>query len=511
MPISSRQIDGIFVPTKISTITMAMASAEEGRLSHHEGRSFIAQDAQEEWDGKSIRPNALHEADIFYSSFFHRPIRLPPESESSSSSSSANDGNTSSSFLTQISTFSLPSVNNKPRNERICLGGHRETVFGVAFSPDGIYFATASQDSTIAIWSVKTHRLVMTLKEGMDVKFECLRVAWSIGRGSQSLGGGSNEKYLLASAGADGVARLWSAYVPASMTAVDDTNNNNNGEGREEQLKWQCVGILDHYMLENEARKGNNSNVQEDEDDDDEDENDRPQIYALQFIQGKKKTSNTNNNTECTNSALLLTSTNDCVYLWDILAIDDCNGSVKDSSTSGINLRKFHLNTMIQFSHINDTTRYNINTFGGERNPGNALYVFDASYCETNELLGVALSDGTCRVLSSCEDDIDISNTNGGGGEKRVSYRERCVVGLPPGYFGNNRGGGSGGHLTALSWDTSGTRLATCLSSGRVVLWSIDGAKDAIDGKDIMLQPSCMSIFEGGKCTLFDSSFVFVY
>src|SRR3972149_531356 len=41
-----------------------------------------------------------------------------------------------------------------------CLGMR---VVGVAFSPDGIRFATSSTDSTAKIWDVKTGKLLFTL------------------------------------------------------------------------------------------------------------------------------------------------------------------------------------------------------------------------------------------------------------------------------------------------------------------------------------------------------------
>ena len=38
--------------------------------------------------------------------------------------------------------------------------------------------------------------------------------------------------------------------------------------------------------------------------------------------------------------------------------------------------------------------------FGGDRNPENMVFVFDASYCSANGLLGVALSDGSLRLVN---------------------------------------------------------------------------------------------------------------
>lgn len=460
---------------------MASTTAAEDRRAQLDTEEcslvIIAQDVQEERAGEDIRPDALHEANIFHSSFFNKPLCLPAAAAETSSSKF-----------------------NKPKNERLCLGGHRETIFGISFSPDGIYLATASQDSTIAIWSVKSQKLVTTLKEGMNVKYECLRVAWSTGREK-------NEKYLLASAGADGIARLWSASVP-STTAPACANDVEQED--EQPMKWQCVGMLDHYMFEQEDRNSRTS-LQEEEDEN----NDRPQIYALQFMHDRTTsksatTATKTNDILCTNSAndvILLTSTNDCIYLWDIVAVvvDECiGGSDCDdigSKSNIIHSRTFRLQTMIHFTHIKDETTYNINTFGGERNPDNVIYIFDASFCETNGWLGVALSDGTCRVLCRA---IETVNGNGDSGKRSsLSYQERCVLGLPPNYFGNNNRGG--GHLTALSWDTSGTRLATCFASGRVILWSIHVVNDGMNRQnDVLLEISCISVLEGGECALFD-------
>ena len=108
-----------------------------------------------------MRPNAFHEASQIYESFFRQP--LPSAADA------------------QAATDTHP-----PKNERMCIGGHRETIFGISFSPDGKYLATASQDSTVCIWEVSSHRLVVTLTEGMDAKYECLRVTWMKARDDRS-------------------------------------------------------------------------------------------------------------------------------------------------------------------------------------------------------------------------------------------------------------------------------------------------------------------------------------
>lgn len=142
--------------------------------------------------------------------------------------------------------------------------------------------------------------------------------------------------------------------------------------------------------------------------------------------------------------------------------------------------RKFQSMFTIQFSHLDDAAQ--TYQFGGSRNPENELYVFDASYSESNDLLATALSDGTCRVLSLAAPNVD---------EDENMDREQCVLSLPPGYFG-----GRGGHLTAVEWDSSGTRLATCIASGKVVLWHLQYV--AITNT-ITLRPSVVSILHGGS------------
>jgi len=398
------------------------------------------------------------------------------------------------------------------------MGGHREKIFDVAFSPDSKYVATSSQDSTVCIWDATHHRLVATLSEGNDVKFECLRVAWLGGGMSSTLptnrervieeeeegnevaaykyeGAVRDERYLLAMASADGIVRLWSAtskivdlgVVNGSNSAND--NNNNNDNGGEEKLSWKCVSKLDHYLWEktNDTDPGNNiknadSSTTDDDDDvnKDEDDEDRPQIYGLQFVHSST--------VALSNMNILLVSTNDCIYIWNIV-IDDTNYGEEggDDEMNRRHHRKFLPILSIRFSHLDEDGQFESNQFGGPRNPDNMLFIFDMQYSVTNDLLGTALSDGTCRITS-----LHHNHTNGDVKNNNSPYyhQERCILGLPKGYFGE-----TGGHLTALAWDKTGTRVATCIGSGRVVLWLLQ----AVNNNGIEeLHPACLSILEGG-------------
>jgi hypothetical protein len=69
-----------------------------------------------------------------------------------------------------------PPIEGERPNEALCLG-HKETIYGLQFSPCGNYMATASQDATIRVWDVASHRLLQTLS-GHSKEAECLRVGW---------------------------------------------------------------------------------------------------------------------------------------------------------------------------------------------------------------------------------------------------------------------------------------------------------------------------------------------
>ena len=237
---------------------------------------------------------------------------------------------------------------------------------------------------------MKSHRSIATLEN--DKEFECLRVAWCpLVNDINNVGDGSEEKYLLATAGADGVLRLFSASIK---------------DGR---LQWQLVGSKDHYQLLNETE-------------------DRPQIYSLQFVPHPSKLIGSND----TSDWLVMTSADDAIFFWDL---QKPNKNSKEREIISFSIMQF--------------TQVGHNEFGGPRNPNNSIYVFDAAF--SNQLVAVALSDGTCRVL----------NYQG-------QSNKQCVLTVPEEIVGSG-----GGHLTAISWGANGTSLATCVACGKVILWNI--------------------------------------
>lgn len=303
-----------------------------------------------------------------------------------------------------------------PRNERLAYG-HRETIFGVAFSPDGKYLASASQDSTVRIWQVSNHKLAETLDGDKD--FECLRVAWLPVCGSDAADNAVNtdeEKYMLAAAGADGILRVYSASQ------------------QNDKLQWKLVATKDHYGLLNETE-------------------DRPQIYSLQFVT-RPSNLGTTTSPNTTDNWLLMTSADDAIFLWDF----------KQTNGKSFNEREITSHAVIQFAQLGQ------NRFGGPRNPNNAIYVFDAA-ANTNGLVGAALSDGTCRIMSLAQS----------------AQEKQCVLSVPEQFVGEK-----GGHLTAISWDSSGERLATCIACGYVVLWDIKYVEGTV-------YSSILALLEGGQ------------
>ncbi|GGM16865.1 hypothetical protein GCM10010129_71310 [Streptomyces fumigatiscleroticus] len=85
------------------------------------------------------------------------------------------------------------------------LVGHRGTVYGVVYSPDGRLLASAGADSTVRLWNPATRQPVAVLKGHSG---SVARVAFS------------PDGRLLASAGADGTVRLWNPATHRPVTVL---------------------------------------------------------------------------------------------------------------------------------------------------------------------------------------------------------------------------------------------------------------------------------------------------
>jgi len=382
----------------------------------------------------------------------------------------------------------IQSFQNKRRNERSCFG-HKETIFGLSISPCGKFFASASQDSTVKVWCIENNKLLSTLN-GHSTEHECLRVAWApfswmsiplLEENKLNF----EDKYLLATAGADGIVVLW--------------------ESQDECKNWKHVFFLDHVTrvkndessknegdssISNDMDKWNDNGIVNDED------VEVPQIYALQFINEWRMSSKATEQMRqidefnlSTTVPVLLTSSDDTIHLWS--QEDSSVISLHETGTLGQNELRLEKFMDINFTHIdsgyggvrakmygvenldsNDihldkrssNKKSTTTTFGGDRNPENLVFVFDASYCPSNSLLGVALSDGTLRL---------------------VNGRGMCVtlLSLP----------GCQSHLTSFSWNHDGSKLASCVATGHLILWKINCNHYTQEVK-----PSCVAIFEGG-------------
>lgn len=88
--------------------------------------------------------------------------------------------------------------------EPALINAHDKNIYTLAFSPDGKRLATGSGDRTAKVWDVPTGKLLSTLHADTE---NVLHVAFSphrSGRGGEGLATG-----LLATAGANGIVRLW--------------------------------------------------------------------------------------------------------------------------------------------------------------------------------------------------------------------------------------------------------------------------------------------------------------
>ena len=199
--------------------------------------------------------------------------------------------------------------------------------------------------------------------------------------------GACNDSVSVATGSADGTVRLWG--IPS-----DDRGGDEAGVGRYKSLK--VVGQLRHR---NQA-KGLDG-----------------QIYSCQFI---TDTVGTTGPPQASSSPMgLLTASDSSVHLWDVEA-----------------------RTRVASRALSKVGEHSI---GGERNPEDMSFVFDAKPRpgSGSSVLAVALSDGTVRVGDILRE-----------GEQAAVLR-----------------GTSNTHLTGLAWSTDGTFLVSCGGNGSVTVW----------------------------------------
>jgi WD40 repeat protein len=378
--------------------------------------------------------------------------------------------------------------NHTQLKQRACFT-HRETIYGLALSECGRFCASASQDSTICIWHVPTNALLAQFKDH-DNAYECLRVAWASERwASHILDRRPNQDFahLVASSGADGMVKLWACPDP-----LDRKN------------EWKCVYTLDHSTLA--VRSKNTQNKKEESKEEDngggdeveptkKPEDDKPQTYALAFIDHWQAFTGGRGDDSSQNS-FLMTSSDEYIHFWEIEtskpehSIELVEGSKIRMVPDKIELKEV---LSIHFSSL-ESPGFGVNVcsvtasglqlppppsdndhththdegsgFGGDRNPNNKVFVFDAAYCKANGLLGVALSDGSLRLVNGRGICISILN-------------------LP----------GCQSHLTSFCWDSTGTKLATSVATGHLITWKLDIGDVQGQGRTVA---TCTAIMEGG-------------
>ncbi|CAM9099367.1 unnamed protein product [Scytosiphon promiscuus] len=277
--------------------------------------------------------------------------------------------------------------NDKRRHRRLI--GHQARTFDFQFHPTEDAALSASEDGTARVWDLSGGRCAKSL-EGHSKKHEVLRACWAPPDAA------GNDAVCVATGSADGTVRLWG--IPGNEGGDGDSGEGKTGIDRYESLK--VVGQLRHR---NQA-KGLDG-----------------QVYSCHFIPDPAGDSRGDSPPSASGAAemRLLTASDSSVHLWDV-------ETQKRVATRAL-------------SKVGD------HSIGGERNPDDASFVFDARPRpgSGSSALAVALSDGTVRV----------------GDMLREGAHTEVLRGP------------SNTHLTSLAWSDDGAVLVSCGGNGTVTVW----------------------------------------
>ena len=90
-----------------------------------------------------------------------------------------------------------------PSSEPIIRGGHKDSIYDLAFSPDGKWFATASKDHTVQLWNTTDGFTLSAVLRGHEGPVSRLVF--------------SHDSRRLATASEDHTVRLWSTSSPTAV------------------------------------------------------------------------------------------------------------------------------------------------------------------------------------------------------------------------------------------------------------------------------------------------------
>lgn len=240
------------------------------------------------------------------------------------------------------------------------------------------------------MWDLTTSRCIKSLDGQSKKKHEVLRACWAPP--------GVKETVALATGSADGTVRLW------GLPEVDETKDGGNAAGR----GYEALKVVAKLRHRDQA-KGLDG-----------------QVYSCQFVMSNNGGASSPHSLakSCSSSqgtSLHLLTASDCsVHLWDV------------------ETRRRTVSRALP--KIGD------HSIGGERNPDDLSFIFDAKPRPGagSSAVAVALSDGTVRV----------GDILGDRGETAVLSQE-----------------GANTHLTGLAWSDDGMVLVACGGNGTVTVW----------------------------------------